>query len=124
MEKLLARLLRLLFTFKGRITRAVLWASASLVAAVFVVLFVFLESTLGRGATWILYPPFFLSVAALFTKRLHDRARSSWWLLLALIPVVGPPVLFIGLFLRAGTPGDNQYGNDPRLVRADYLTVQ
>ena len=124
MEKQLARLFRLLFSFDGRISRAALWAAVTFVAAVFVVLFVFLESTLGRAATWVLYPPFFWSLATLFTKRLHDRARSAWWLALLAVPVVGPLWLFIDLLLRAGTTGDNQYGDDPLLARTDYLTVE
>jgi len=123
MDRFLARLMRRMLSLEGRLTRGGFWALALLLGGSFVVLFVFLESALGRGATWLLYPPFFWSAAALLVKRLHDRARSAWWLLVAVIPVLGPLWLFIDLALRAGTPGDNQYGDDPRLVRADYLTV-
>lgn len=124
MEKIFASLGRLLFVFRGRLARGTIWAAALCVAAAFAVLFVFIESALGRTATWILYPPFAWAMAALCVKRLHDRARSAWWLLVAVIPVLGPLWLFVDLALRGGTPGDNQYGDDPRLVRADYLTVE
>jgi uncharacterized membrane protein YhaH (DUF805 family) len=112
------------FSFGGRLTRAGYWSALLLLVAVFVVLFVFFESTLGRGATWILYPPALWSALALAVKRLHDRAKSPWRLLLVVIPVLGPLWLFVSLCLRSGTPGENQYGEDPRLQDADYLTVR
>ncbi len=49
---------------------------------------------------------------AVAMRRLHDTGRSGWWLLLSLIPLVGPIVLLVFYVLR-GTPGDNQYGPDP-----------
>ena len=79
MDRFLARLMRRMLSFEGRLTRGGFWALALLLGGSFVVLFVFLESALGRGATWLLYPPFFWSAAALLVKRLHDRARSAWW---------------------------------------------
>jgi uncharacterized membrane protein YhaH (DUF805 family) len=112
------------FSFRGRLSRAAFWGASLLVLAVFVVLFVFLESAAGRTATWILYPPFLWSVLALSVKRLHDRAKSPWWLLIVAIPVLGPLWLFVSLYLRSGTPGENQYGHDPRLENVDYLTVK
>ena len=112
------------FSFRGRLSRATFWWALLLAVAVFVVLFVFLDSAIGRGATWILYPPLLWAGFALAVKRLHDRAKSPWWLLLAVIPVLGPLWLFVSLCLRSGTPGENQYGDDPRLENADYLTVK
>jgi uncharacterized membrane protein YhaH (DUF805 family) len=112
------------FSFRGRLSRATFWWAVVLLVAVFVVMFVFLESAMGRGATWILYPPFLWSALALAVKRLHDRAKSPWWLLIVVIPLLGPLWLFISLFLRSGTPGENEYGDDPRLEDADYLTVK
>jgi uncharacterized membrane protein YhaH (DUF805 family) len=116
--------LRTFIAFRGRISRGAFWVAGLALLATFAVLFVFLDATLGRGATWILYPPFFWAAAALAVKRLHDRALRPWRLALAVIPVIGPLWLFISLALRSGTPGENQYGEDPRLVDADYLTVR
>ncbi len=116
------KLSRLLWSWKGRVPRAAyFWASAG-VAAAFVVLFVFLETAVGRGATWILYPPFIWSMLVLAVKRLHDRGQSAWWLAVAAIPLVGPLWLAFVLLLRKGSPGENQYGPDP-LATGDYLTV-
>ena len=43
-------------------------------------------------------------------KRFHDRDKSGWWLLIALIPLIGPIWLLIELGFLKGTPGPNQYG--------------
>lgn len=43
-------------------------------------------------------------------KRLHDRDKSAWWLLLAFIPVVGWFFLFIELAFLKGTSASNDYG--------------
>ncbi len=45
-------------------------------------------------------------------RRLHDTNRSGWWLLIALIPLIGIIVLFIFLVSK-GTSGDNRFGPDP-----------
>jgi uncharacterized membrane protein YhaH (DUF805 family) len=124
MEIIESRRLNLLFSFRGRLSRGPFVLAAVGATATFAVLFVFLESALGRGATWLLYPPFLWIVLSLSVRRLHDRARSTWFLLVAGIPILGPVWLSVELFLRGGTSGDNQYGDDPRTLRADYLTVQ
>src|SRR5262245_21974074 len=61
-------------------------------------------------------------LAALLAKRMRDRGRSPAWLLAALVPLLGPLWLLVELGLRKGTPGENQYGPDPREA-GDYLTV-
>jgi uncharacterized membrane protein YhaH (DUF805 family) len=42
-------------------------------------------------------------------RRLHDTDRSAWWLLIALIPILGGLVLFVFSVL-AGTRGENRFG--------------
>jgi len=49
---------------------------------------------------------------AVSVRRLHDIDRSGLWLLIVLIPVIGPIVLFI-FFVLPSTPGFNRYGQDP-----------
>ena len=49
---------------------------------------------------------------AQFTGRLHDVDRTGWWLLIALIPLVGAIVLII-FHATAGNPGPNAYGPTP-----------
>src|SRR3546814_1161118 len=46
-------------------------------------------------------------------RRLHDQDRSGWWSLATAIPYVGwIATIIIGLL--PGTPGENEYGFDPR----------
>ena len=113
---------RRLFTFRGRMSRPAFWLASLAVWGVFAILFVFLEAAFGRGATLILYPPLLWLLAVLCVQRLHDRGRSAAWLLVVLIPIVGPLWLVVELALRGGTPDENPYGRDPP-ARADYLTV-
>ncbi len=42
--------------------------------------------------------------------RLHDRGHSAWWLLLNLVPLVGPIVLFVQMGFLRGDGGPNRYG--------------
>jgi uncharacterized membrane protein YhaH (DUF805 family) len=46
---------------------------------------------------------------AVGVRRLHDTDKSGWWLLLALIPIVGIIVLIV-FWATDGLPGTNQYG--------------
>jgi|SRR5690242_3613680 uncharacterized membrane protein YhaH (DUF805 family) len=51
-------------------------------------------------------------------RRLHDTGRSGWWILIALIPLVGVIVLLV--FLIQDSHGDNQYGPSPKAVEPGY----
>lgn len=50
---------------------------------------------------------------AVYVRRLHDRNRSGWFMLIMFIPLVGPIWLFIELGFLRGTEGDNRFGPDP-----------
>ena len=51
-----------------------------------------------------------LAVAA---RRLHDTDRSGWWMLIALIPVIGWIVLLVFL-CSDSKPGENRFGANPK----------
>ncbi len=53
-----------------------------------------------------------LPVLAVSVRRIHDTGRSGWWLLIALIPVIGLIVLLV-FTLQKGTDGPNAYGAGP-----------
>jgi len=55
----------------------------------------------------------FIPNLAIGIRRLHDTDRSGWWILLALIPLVGAIILIVWAAME-GTVGDNQYGPDPK----------
>ena len=115
--------LKLLFSFKSRLSRLPFWWCSIASWAAFSILFVFLEGSLGRAFTSILYPPFLWIMTALIVKRLHDRGAGAWQLLWVCVPVLGPLWLIISLGFRKGTEGDNHFGPDPLLVDVDYLRV-
>ena len=51
---------------------------------------------------------------AVEVRRLHDIGKSGWWLLLGLIPLIGPIVLIV--WFATDSKGDNQYGPNPKAV--------
>jgi uncharacterized membrane protein YhaH (DUF805 family) len=51
---------------------------------------------------------------AVTVRRLHDTDRSGWWILIGLIPVIGGIALLVFMVLDS-TPGDNQYGPNPKV---------
>lgn len=56
----------------------------------------------------LLYPA--LAVSA---KRWQDRDRSPWWVLVALVPVVGWLWALLDNGFVRGTPGSNRFGEAP-----------
>lgn len=60
---------------------------------------------------------FLLPTVAVAVRRLHDTGRSGWWILIALIPLVGALVLLY-FYILDSEPGPNQYGPNPKGVTA------
>ena len=50
---------------------------------------------------------------AVSVRRLHDRDKSGWWLLIAFIPLIGAIVLLVWTVME-GDRGDNRFGPDPK----------
>ena len=68
----------------------------------------------GRGAEVGLFGGLFslalvLPNVAVGVRRLHDTDRSGWWLLISVVPLIGPVVLLV-FFIQAGTPSENRFG--------------
>lgn len=139
---------QLLFSFAGRLNRQPYWlVTLALIVAVLIILGGSAAVMFGGGSggasslgilgiiALLLYIPLLWIGIAIGTKRLHDRNKSGWWLVLFwLVPgvlqvageqlgTVGIVLTLIGLgisiwglveigFLR-GTVGPNQYGPDP-----------
>ncbi len=70
----------------------------------------------GAGGPSILGPVFGLATLlpsiCVSGRRLHDRDMSAWWLLLMLLPIVGPLVLLF-IYVLPGTHDANRFGPDP-----------
>ncbi len=93
-----------------------------LLGAGFMTLFVLIERTGGRESTLLLYPPFYWSLLAVSIKRYHDLGRSGLWLLVFLVPLLGPAFVAFELALRGGAEVSNRFGEPPARGRLDYMT--
>jgi uncharacterized membrane protein YhaH (DUF805 family) len=98
----------LLFSFEGRINRAKYWLAVLIyfVVAIILALVGFVTAhVLGLGLLYgivgtVIYVAMLVSGVAVGIKRLHDRAKSGWWLLVFyVLPTV---LLLIGTFLGWG----------------------
>jgi uncharacterized membrane protein YhaH (DUF805 family) len=54
---------------------------------------------------------------AVTVRRLHDIDRTGWWILIALVPLIGTIVLLVFALLE-GTPGTNRHGPNPKETTA------
>ncbi|KKE84557.1 hypothetical protein N481_19115 [Pseudoalteromonas luteoviolacea S4047-1] len=50
---------------------------------------------------------------AVSVRRLHDTNRSGWWVLIALIPIIGTIAMIIFAALE-GDECENKYGPNPK----------
>ena len=57
----------------------------------------------------------FIPSLAVGVRRLHDTGKSGWMLLVAFIPVIGF-IWLIVLLVMDSTPGENQYGANPKEI--------
>ena len=102
--------------FSGRAPRSEYWFWT-----LFVLLLVIVTSIIdyiitgGSGfnpITLIVELALFLPGLAVSVRRLHDRDKSGWFLLLFLIPLVGAIILLVW-YCQRGTIGPNRFGPDP-----------
>ena len=101
----------LLTQFDGRINRAKMWLVIVIIWVIETIVGTILGFTSGiyyLVSLVLLYP--YLAAAI---KRWHDRDKSGWWMLIALIPVIGWIWVLVELGFLRGTEGPNQYGPDP-----------
>lgn len=136
-----AQLYDLLFNFDGRISRAGYWR-ACIAWVILLLLLLFVMIVLGSLMPYLAVAVMLIawllllnSQIAVSKKRLHDRDKSGWWLLLFFLgPVILGAVAMLGdaiarvceisalaisiwmiveLGCRPGTAGPNRYGPDP-----------
>jgi uncharacterized membrane protein YhaH (DUF805 family) len=109
-------------TTVGRLGRAGFWLRHAL--ALPICLFVCIAADAQVG------PAVGLACAALTTlflistwgRRLHDRGRSAWWLLLTAVPVLGALVLIVDCAFLGPRESAQRFGARSG-VRVDYRTV-
>ncbi|MGH8516550.1 MAG: DUF805 domain-containing protein [Panacagrimonas sp.] len=103
-----------LLSLEGRLNRGQYWAFILMYFAGAIVLAI-VDGILGTGGLiGIIY-----ALAALYpsicviARRWHDREKSGWWTLIALIPAVGAIWIFVECGCLKGTDGPNRFGPDP-----------
>ena len=104
--------------FSGRAPRAEYWWFYLMVIIGYFVASI-LDSFVGTGGmmgtfgvlTMIVMLGLLLPSIAAGVRRLHDTDRSGWWLLIAIIPLIG--LVLIYFLVLEGTKGDNRFGADP-----------
>ncbi|HYH29112.1 MAG TPA: DUF805 domain-containing protein [Pseudonocardia sp.] len=116
------KVLRQYADFTGRARRTEYWMFALFNIVIGIVLMVF-DNLLGltfangftNGVLGTLYSiAVLLPGLAVAVRRLHDTNRSGWWVLIALVPIVGVIVLIV-LLATEGERGPNAYGPDPKV---------
>lgn len=103
--------------FSGRARRTEYWMFALVSAAITIVLTAIDVALDMRILAAIYGIAVLLPGLAVAVRRLHDTDRSGWWLLIGLVPLIGPIVLLVFL-ASEGTHGPNQHGADPKQVPA------
>lgn len=105
--------------FSGRSRRKEYWYFVLFVVLIQVVLTI-IDASLGTlHRSWgvgLLTGIFNLAILipglAVSVRRLHDTDRSGWWILLGLIPIIGPIILIV-FYVQDSTPA-NRYGPNPK----------
>ena len=117
--------LRKYTVFEGRARRKEYWIFA-LISALILIFLSLIDELTGwkvwedEGVLSLVYSiAVFVPTLAVVIRRLHDTDRSGWWILIALIPLVGAIVLLVFLILK-GNEGDNRFGPDPKAETAKW----
>lgn len=93
--------------FKGRARRREFWYF-ELFCVLLSLLLSFMNEDLATLAMLVTLIP----NIAVNVRRLHDIDRSGWWMLIALVPIVGV-LLLLFWATQEGNPTANQYGESP-----------
>lgn len=109
-------------TFRGRARRSEYWYFV-LFNIIFSIIAMTLDNLLGTAMPRVGYGPIYglytlaiiIPGLAVAVRRLHDVGKSGWFLLIALIPVIGAIWLLV-LMVTEGNPGENQYGINPKEI--------
>ena len=110
----------LLFSFQGRMSRQPFWLFILVLVIVEVILFLLVDPESSFGA--IVWALFSLAIIwpslAVQIKRWHDRDKSGWWILISIVPIIGPLWALIENGFLRGTDGPNRFGQNPLVVGA------
>jgi len=102
------------FSFEGRIGRQTFWLKYFLPWLGLNIVAGIIDATTGVPAVGLVVGlvGIWVGIAA-HAKRCHDRDRTGWFQLIALIPVIGVIWLLVELGFLKGSEGENRFGPDP-----------
>jgi len=108
------------FSFKGRMRRRDYWLYSLPVLLVLLPVFIYTDpgnatdNVALQVLSLMIFGFAFWASAALNVKRLHDRNKSGWWVIVTFLPIIGPIFVIVELGVLDGTKGPNQFGADPK----------
>lgn len=110
--------------FKGRARRKEYWMF-SLFNLILAIVVMTLDTIFGITIEGLGYGPLYglyvlatlIPGLAVSVRRLHDIGKSGWMLLIVFIPLIGI-IWLIVLAATDGTPGENNYGGNPKEASA------
>ena len=109
----------LFFNFEGRAHRAHFWGGLVALWGLGLVSVATAAALGGAAITSIvrvgLVVVFIWAGLAIQVKRWHDRDKSGWWVLIGVVPIVGPIWVLVEAGFLEGTRGPNRFGADPRV---------
>lgn len=106
--------------FSGRARRSEYWFSflfvflLGIVAGIIDVIVFGIDSDGVSPITVLLYLATFIPMLAVSVRRLHDTGKFGWFLLVGLIPIVGP-IMLIVVFASDSSISSNEWGVSPKL---------
>jgi uncharacterized membrane protein YhaH (DUF805 family) len=108
----------------GRISRKAYWLASLPLLPLFIVLDLLMTgdaNAASSGSATIVFAALLVPNLMLGIKRFHDRDKSGWWLLISLVPLIGPLWILVELGFLQGSEGSNRFGPDPRTVLPDAV---
>ena len=105
----------ILLSMEGRIPRKVFWLYGMLPIVVGALIVAVIESVtnLKPWLSTIYNLALIWPALAITVKRWHDRDKSGWWVLLNIVPILGPIWALVENGFLRGTEGENRFGGDP-----------
>ena len=106
----------------GRLGRAGFWLRNVVGLPICLGLCIAADSTAGPAAGLAAAALTTLLLVSTWGRRLHDRGRSAWWLLLTAVPVAGALALIVDCAFLGPRESGQRFGARPG-VALDYRTV-
>lgn len=111
------------FSTAGRLGRGAFWLRNLLFLPIALFVCIAADSLLGSAFGLVAALATTAFLVSVWGRRLHDRGRSAWWLLLSVVPVLGALLLMIECGLRSTRPAAERFGPATGR-RTDYATVR